>query len=103
MLKDEIRQEVGFELPITGGNGMYLEEAIVIKKEPRTDMYSVESAVQKYLFEKYCISWRLIRQELFCSGDRVYDRFFTFCEYKPDKPEHIDLTYLYFDITECWR
>ncbi len=103
MLKDEIRESAGYALPITGGSGMYLEEAVIIHKEKGIDMYSVENAVQKYLFEKYCTSWRLIRQELFCSGGRVYDRFFTFCEYKPGKPAHIDLTYLYFDITECWH
>ncbi len=103
MLRSEIRQVLGVDLPIEGGNGTSLEEAIVIRKRKGHDIYSVESAVLKYLYERYCLAQELVKQELLSREGRIYDRFVSFCQYKENKPDEIDLVNVYFDITDCWN
>jgi len=101
MLKDDILRETGNDLPITGGYGMYPEDAIIIRPCRNHDLYSVETAVLQYLFNKYCTSYRIISQELLDDGVCVYDRFFTGCDCREDTNAPLDLTYIYFDITDC--
>jgi hypothetical protein len=103
MLKDEILKARGIDLPISGGDGSSLEEAIIIHFTTELDIYTVENIVQNYLFEQYCVSRQGIRQELLSKDGRVYDRFQTFCEYKPSRPPEVDLSSLCFDITESWN
>jgi hypothetical protein len=103
MLREEIRQQTGVWLPISGGYGNCLEDAIVVHHDADCNLYFIEDTVRQYYFERYCAASLLIKQELLSKGDKVYDRFHYECEYLPDKPEGIDLRTIYFDITECWK
>jgi hypothetical protein len=103
MLKEEILKAMRVELPISGGDGSTPEQAIVIHHTTEHNLYDVEDTVRKYLFNRYCISQKLIRQELLSAGDKVYDSFHYECEYAPGKPEILWLEVIHFDITECWK
>jgi hypothetical protein len=103
MLKEEILKQMRVELPISGGYGKTLEDAIVIHHTLEHNLYDVEDTVRQYLFNRYCVSQQLIRQELISKGERVYDRFHYDCIYVPDKPDSIRLEVIHFDITDCWK
>ncbi|GEM_PF-6034537 len=103
MLKEDIRHETGNELPISGGYGFTLDDAIIIHHDPDCNLYSVEEAIRNFYHERFCTTMQLVKQELLSRGDRVYDRFTFDCAYQPDTPEGVDLGCIHFDITECWK
>jgi len=103
MLKDEILYSKGVSLPISGGYGLNHEDAIIITEAGAMELYDIEDAVLQFLYEKFCCSYMLIKQELIILDGIVYDRFRVSCDYKDDAPDDLELTYVYFNITQCWK
>lgn len=102
-LKDEVKASQGIDLPVSGGDGCSLEDAIVVHYDKNCTVYWVEERIQDYLYGRYCLDQHLVRQELLSKGGRIYDHYICDCDYRSDIPPGTDLSDLYFDITECWN
>lgn len=94
-LHAELLNATGTDLPIAGGDGSSLEQAIVLVHHPMGYPAQLEHAVLNALAKARGFRWRLERQALMNANGRAYDRMEIMTV--PGGPA----TY-YFDITAYW-
>ena len=102
-LREMINQTFGVDLPIRGGNGNSIENAIIIEFQvPMNDYISTEYEVLNYIGIGLGIKWNLIQQELIFEYDKTYDKLII--EIRPLDGSGIasQIENYYFDITECF-
>jgi len=93
-LKEIIKKEFKIDMPISGGNGNSMDDAIKIDKECR-DWSAVEYSCLKYINQLMNRSWKLKEQSLMEKNGRQYDQM----KLKIDGDDNSFYNY-YFDITD---
>lgn len=93
-------QNFGVELPIAGGVGNSIENAVVIQYEIPNNYVSMEYLYLKYIGFGRGISWKTIRQEYFERDGKHYDKITI--EVTPSEKEEPHHENFYFDITDCF-
>ena len=74
-IRELIRKAFNEELPISGGMGNSIEEAVVLESAgPMNDYLSLEYRVMDLISKGRDVSWELKRQSLVVKGDRKYDK-----------------------------
>jgi hypothetical protein len=103
-LKQALSLTFGVELPIKGGKGTNIENAIIIERtSPLNDYVSIEHQVLKYLgVARRLISWNIIKQQLLVHNNRTYDIFELNVIPSQNKECAVQTEYFYFDITACF-
>jgi hypothetical protein len=95
-LKETIRKFFNVDLPISGGYGSSIEDAIKIDVSDAKGV-SVEYDVVKYIHAFGDVTYKLVNQELVHQDGRVYDKLEL--EVSNDPAHHHDY---YFDVTQFY-
>lgn len=101
-LKDILKSDFGVELPISGGYGNAIENAIIIHRIGMNDYVGTEHFILKCLGKGRGIEWKILGQELLSHDDKKIDKIKI--ETK-ETTEHEIITQIenyYFDISECF-
>ena len=93
-LKEILKKEFNIDMPISGGNGNSMDDAIKIDKEHK-DWSAVEYSCLKYINQLMNRSWKLKEQSLMEKNGRQYDQM----KLKIDGDDNSFYNY-YFDITD---
>lgn len=102
ILKDLLKLDFGVDLPISGGFGNSVDNAIIIHRTDLNDYVQTEYFILNCLGKGRCIEWKGVGQELLFHNHRKIDKI---------KIETIETTRneiitqienYYFDITECF-
>jgi len=103
-LKQALFLTFGVELPIKGGKGINMENAIIIERtSPMNDYVSIEHQILKYLgIARRLITWNIVKQQLLVQNDRTYDIFELNVITDQNEQWVAQTEYFYFDITECF-
>lgn len=94
-LRQRLEEDFGIDLPISGGNGKSMGDAIIIDKATR-DYVGIEYFIVKLIYEMIGKTWETQRQVLRSENNRNYDQLIVKV-YNPDGSTH--LTDFWFDIT----
>ena len=102
-LKQALFLTFGEELPIKGGKGINMENAIIIERtSPLNDYVSIEHQTLKYLgIARRLISWNIVKQQLLIQNNRTYDIFELNVITDQNDQWVAQTEYFYFDITDC--
>ena len=95
-----IFKDFGVDLPISGGTGNSMENAIVVQYGIPNDYVSVEYAYLRYVGIGRRIAWKTIKQKIVHNEGRKYDKITI--EVSSDDQEEPHYENYYFDITECF-
>ena len=98
-LKEQFKEEFNIDFPIKGGDGLSIENPIIIERTEMNDYVEVEYVYLKYYAIYKNIIWQQVEQNLLNHKDRKIDRFKMLIPLE-DKAEFITF---YFDITECLK
>ena len=101
-LKDLLKSDFGVELPISGGFGNSIVNAIIIHRSGINDYVGTEHFILKCLGEGRGIEWKVLGQELLRHNDQQIDKIKI--ETKQTKELEIitQIENYYFDITQCF-
>ena len=69
-----LKRDFGVDLPISGGTGNSLENAVVIEPHNPPDCVAVEYLYLKYIGLGRMIKWNTIGQEPITSGEKGFDK-----------------------------
>ena len=103
-LKEIIFQVFGVTLPIRGGMGNSLENAVIIERSlPFNDYASIEHEVVNFIVKgRELHSWKMMKQQLLFENGKTYDKLeVNVVVNQIGKPFQQTENY-YFDITECF-
>ena len=90
------------DLPISGGMGNSIEEAVVLESAgPLNDYVSLEYQVMDLISQGRDVKWELKGQELIIKDARKYDKLTVAVKGINGNPMPLMLEYHYFDITKC--
>jgi hypothetical protein len=90
------------DLPISGGMGNSIEEAVVLESAgPLNDYLSLEYQVMDLISLGRDVSWELKGQEFLVKDDRKYDKLVVAVKGINGNPMPLQLENHYFDITKC--
>ena len=103
-LKQALFLTFGEELPIKGGKGNNMENAIIIERtSPMNDYVSIEHQILKYLgIARRLITWNIVKQQLLVQNNRTYDIFELNVISDQNEQWVAQTEYFYFDITACF-
>ena len=101
-LKDLLKSDFGVELPISGGFGNSIDNAVIIHRSGINDYVGTEHFILKCLGKGRGIEWQILGQELLKHNDQQIDKIKI--ETKQTKELEIitQIENYYFDITECF-
>ena len=101
-LKELLDKDFRVELPISGGYGNSIENAIIIHRKGINDYVGTEHFILKCLGIGRRIEWKILKQELLNHNNRQIDKIKI--ETKETTQEEIitQIENYYFDITECF-
>jgi hypothetical protein len=102
-LKNLLFEDFGVELPISGGTGNSIDNAIIMHRQVPNDFVSTEYYIVKCISIGRRVKWKLLRQELIEADGKYYDKLEI--EVVDEKDDEIVTTIenYYFDITECYH
>ena len=90
------------DLPISGGMGNSVEEAVVLESAGLLNDYvSLEYQVMDLISQGRDVKWELKGQELVVKDNRKYDKLTVAVKGINGNPMPLHLEYHYFDITKC--
>ncbi len=101
-LKDLITEDFGVELPISGGYGNSIENAIIIQKDGINDYIGTEHFILKCLGIGRQIKWKILGQELINLNNTKIDKIKIETEELTESEIITQIENYYFDITECF-
>jgi hypothetical protein len=96
-LKEILNDTFEIDLPIAGGYGNSVEDAIIIECETSKDGIAMEYKIVNYLMLLLDKSGNLERQELVHEEDKQYDKIIMSMEEDPET-----FYEFYFDITKFY-
>jgi len=100
-VRESINQEFGVDLPIRGGAGRSIEDAIIIEYQgPINDYIGMEYEVLKYIFSKPNSKWQILGQELIFEYDKTFDKLIIEISLSDGSGIASQIENYYFDITE---
>ena len=100
-IKDLLKRDFGVDLPIKGGNGHSIADAIIIEKQIPNDYVGIEHYMIKLIGIARNIEWKKIQQSLLHIDDRKIDEITIETKQKKDTETLTEIENFYFDITEC--
>ncbi|MEN9884512.1 MAG: hypothetical protein RLZZ420_1729 [Bacteroidota bacterium] len=101
-IRELIRKAFNEDLPISGGMGNSIEEAVILESAgPMNDYLTLEYQVMDLIAKGRDVSWELNRQSLVVKDDRKYDKLEVAVKGINGNPIPLRLEYHYYDITKC--
>ena len=101
-IRELIKKAFNEDLPISGGMGNSIEEAVILESAgPINDYVSLEYHVMDLISQGRDVSWELKGQELLVKDDRKYDKLTVAVKGINANTMPLQLEYHYFDITKC--
>jgi hypothetical protein len=101
-IRELIRKAFNKDLPISGGMGNSIEEAVILESAgPMNDYLTLEYQVMDLIAKGRDVSWELNRQSLVVKDDRKYDKLEVAVKGINGNPMPLRLEYHYYDITKC--
>lgn len=94
-LKESIKEVFGVDLPLSGGNGNSIDNAIIIDTEDPEEFLRIQQEVLIYIHRLSNISWKLWRQFTVEKDGKTFDK--QQVEYWGDNEHYFNY---YFDITK---
>lgn len=103
-IKELIQQVFGDEMPISGGMGNSIENAIVIKRtKPLNDYVSIQYHVMRYIALGRCYhSCNIIKQQLLFQDGKIFDKLDVVIILNENGQWIKKVETFYFDISECY-
>ena len=101
-IRELIRKGFNEDLPISGGMGNSIEEAVILESAwPMNDYLTLEYRVMDLIAKGRDVSWELKRQSLVVKDDRKYDKLEVAVKGINGNPMPLRLENHYYDITKC--
>ncbi len=103
-IKEIIFQAFGVTLPIRGGMGNSMENAVIIERSlPFNDYVSIEHEVLNFIAKgRELHSWKKIKQQLLFENGKTYDKLEVNVVINQNGKLFQQTENHYFDITECF-
>lgn len=103
-IKEIIFEVFGATLPIRGGMGNSLENAVIIERSlPFNDYASIEHEVVNFIIKgRELHSWKMMKQELLFENGKTYDKLEVNVVSDQNGKLFQQTENFYFDITECF-
>lgn len=100
-IKDLIKADFGVDLPISGGTGNSIDNAIIIHSSGQNDYVGTENFILYCLGKGRGVEWKFLGNELLVYGNKKIDKLKI--ETKETTPSEIitQTENYYFDITYC--
>lgn len=101
-LKDLLKSDFGVELPISGGFGNSIDNAVIIHRSGINDYVGTEHFILKCLGKGRGIEWQILGQELLNHNDQQIDKIKIETKQTTELEIITQIENYYFDITECF-
>ncbi|MBT0653357.1 hypothetical protein [Geomobilimonas luticola] len=101
-IREMLKNDFGVDLPISGGWGNTIENAVIVHYGIPNDYVSVEHSYLKLLGMGRQVSWKRIQQQLLTVGDRKYDKLKIEVTQETESEISTTIENYYFDITDCF-
>ena len=101
-LKDLLEKDFGVKLPISGGFGNSIDNAIIIHREEINDYVGTEHFILKCLGKGRRIEWKILGQELHNHNNKEIDKIKIETKEVTESKIITQIENYYFDITECF-
>lgn len=101
-LKDLLEKDFRVALPISGGFGNSIDNAIVIHRNGINDYVGTEHYILKYLGIGRRIDWKILGQELITHGSKKIDKIKIETKQFTESEIITQIENYYFDITDCF-
>jgi hypothetical protein len=101
-LKDLIENDFGIELPISGGFGNSIDNAIIIHRSGINDYVGTEHFILECLGKGRRIKWKILGQELLHHNNKMVDKIKLQTKEVTETELVTQMENYYFDITECF-
>ena len=103
-IKEIIFEVFGATLPIRGGMGNSLENAVIIERSlPFNDYASIEHEVVNFIVKGRALqSWKMMKQELLFENGKTYDKLEVNIVSNQNGKLFQQTENYYFDISECY-
>ena len=100
-IKELFQKAFNVNLPISGGMGNSIENAVIIHPDGMLNDYTqTEYSVMDYMASGRDIQWKFIQQDLIIHENKKIDRFTIQVKGIENNPMPDHQEYMYFDITE---
>ena len=101
-IKELLKKAFNVDLPIRGGMGNSIEQAVVLESAgPLNDYVSLMFQIMDLISTGRDVSWKLERQELVIKDGRRYDKLIVVVRGINGNSMPLQNENHYFDITEC--
>jgi hypothetical protein len=101
-IRELIKKAFNEDLPISGGMGNSIEEAVILESAGSLyDYVSLEYHVMDLISNGRDVSWELKGQELIVKDGRKYDKLTVAVKAINGNPMPLQIEYHYYDITNC--
>lgn len=101
-LKELLAKDFNVNLPISGGFGNSIDNAIIIHRDIINDYVGTEYTILKFLGIGRGITWKILRQELLSHNGRKIDKIKIETKQVTENEIITQIENYYFDITECF-
>ncbi|MBK8954280.1 MAG: hypothetical protein IPM34_01810 [Saprospiraceae bacterium] len=102
-LQELLKKDFRISLPISGGFGNSLENAIIIHREGINDYVGTEHIILECLGIGRRIQWKKLGQELLTQNNKIIDKIKIETKQLTETEEISQIENYYFDITECFK
>lgn len=100
-LKDILEEDFRVELPISGGFGNSIDNAIIIHRDGMNDYVGTEHFILKCLGIGRRVEWKILKQELLSYNNKKIDRISIETKQLIESKTITQVENYYFDITDC--
>lgn len=99
-LKDLLSQDFRVELPISGGFGNSIENAVIIQRAGINDYVGIEHLIIECIGKGRQIKWKILGQELIIHNNKKIDKIKIETQQLTEIEIITQIENYYFDITE---
>jgi hypothetical protein len=101
-LKEQLQAKFRITLPISGGMGTSIEDAIIIHKNEDRNCAQLEKDIIRYILQLKGVEWQMVMQgQVSAALFKYYDKIIVET-YNSDNMEIKTMSF-YFDINECLK
>lgn len=102
-LKDLLENDFGVKLPISGGFGNSIDNAVIIHRDSINDYVGTEHFILECLGKGRKIEWKILIQELQNYHNKKIDKIKIETKQLTESKIITQIENYYFDITECFE